>query len=333
MKRRSVTLVAMLAAQHAVVERFRRRQKDPRTTPMRSATAMSARASTSTPWRRKSPSASSWRRKWSARPRSSTIPIIAEYVNRVGQNLVRNSDAKVPFTIKVLDTEEVNAFALPGGFFFVNSGLILKADTEAELAGVMAHEIAHVAARHGTRQATKGAAHPTRHHSADLHGRLDRVRHPAGRRRCHPHGLPALLAAPWSAKPITWACSTCTSPGYDPTGVRGLLRKDSSPWKRRSPAPWPRSSPRTRMTDDRIKAAQDEIQKILTAEAGIRRQYLRIQRREGSPGDAAQPPQGGYNADPNRPTPAPRSRQRHRSRGSRTTTAPSRRPIRTSVPR
>src|SRR5271163_3802467 len=83
-------------------------------------------------------------------------PTIAEYVNRVGQNLVRNSDAKVPFTIKVIDTEDVNAFALPGGFFFVNSGLILKADTEAELAGVMAHEIAHVAARHGTRQATRG---------------------------------------------------------------------------------------------------------------------------------------------------------------------------------
>jgi len=83
-------------------------------------------------------------------------PVISEYVNRVGQNLVRNSDAKVPFTIKVIDTEEVNAFALPGGFFFVNSGLILKADTEAELAGVMAHEIAHVAARHGTRQATRG---------------------------------------------------------------------------------------------------------------------------------------------------------------------------------
>src|SRR5271170_2058313 len=83
-------------------------------------------------------------------------PVIAEYVNRVGQNLVRNSDAKVPFTIKVIDSDEVNAFALPGGFFFVNSGLIMKADSEAELAGVMAHEIAHVAARHGTRQATRG---------------------------------------------------------------------------------------------------------------------------------------------------------------------------------
>jgi beta-barrel assembly-enhancing protease len=82
-------------------------------------------------------------------------PVIAEYVNRIGQNLVRNSDAKVPFTIKVLEDPTVNAFALPGGFFFVDSGLILKADSEAELAGVMAHEIAHVAARHGTRQMTR----------------------------------------------------------------------------------------------------------------------------------------------------------------------------------
>jgi predicted Zn-dependent protease len=81
---------------------------------------------------------------------------ITEYVNRLGQNLVRNSEAKVPFTIKVIDSDEVNAFALPGGFLFVNTGLILKADNEAELAGVMAHEIAHVAARHGTKQATRG---------------------------------------------------------------------------------------------------------------------------------------------------------------------------------
>lgn len=83
-------------------------------------------------------------------------PVVTEYVNRVGQNLVRNSDARVPFTIKVIDTDVVNAMALPGGFFYVNSGLILRADSEAELAGVMAHEIAHVAARHGTRNQTKG---------------------------------------------------------------------------------------------------------------------------------------------------------------------------------
>jgi len=82
-------------------------------------------------------------------------PVINEYVNRIGQNLVRNSDAKVPFTIKVIDSDEINAFALPGGFFYVNSGLILAADEEAELAGVMAHEIAHVAARHAMQQMTR----------------------------------------------------------------------------------------------------------------------------------------------------------------------------------
>ncbi|HLK51918.1 MAG TPA: M48 family metallopeptidase [Candidatus Angelobacter sp.] len=84
-----------------------------------------------------------------------TDPTINEYINRVGQNLVRNSDAKVPFTIKVVDSDVINAMALPGGFFYVNSGLILAADNEAELAGVMAHEIAHVAARHTTRQLTR----------------------------------------------------------------------------------------------------------------------------------------------------------------------------------
>lgn len=83
-------------------------------------------------------------------------PIVVEYINKVGQNLVLHSDAKVPFTIKVVDADEVNAFALPGGFFYVNKGLILAADNEAELAGPMAHEIAHVAARHGVEQASKG---------------------------------------------------------------------------------------------------------------------------------------------------------------------------------
>jgi len=85
-----------------------------------------------------------------------TDPVIAEYINRVGQNLVRNSDAMVPFTIKVIDTDDINAFALPGGFFYVDSGLILAADDEAELAGVMAHEIAHVAACHAAREISRG---------------------------------------------------------------------------------------------------------------------------------------------------------------------------------
>jgi predicted Zn-dependent protease len=84
-------------------------------------------------------------------------PVVTEYVNRVGQNLVRNSDAQVPFTIKVIDSDDINAFALPGGFFYVNSGLILAAEEEAELAGVMAHEIAHVAACHAARENTRGS--------------------------------------------------------------------------------------------------------------------------------------------------------------------------------
>lgn len=84
-----------------------------------------------------------------------TDPVVVEYINRIGQNLVKNSDAKVPFTIKVIDTDEINAMALPGGFFYVNSGLILACDEEAELAGVMAHEIAHVAAHHAAREATR----------------------------------------------------------------------------------------------------------------------------------------------------------------------------------
>ena len=84
-----------------------------------------------------------------------TDPVIVEYVNRVGQNLVKNSDAKVPFTIKVIDSDEINAMALPGGFFYVNSGLIMNCDEEAELAGVMAHEISHVIAHHAARNQTK----------------------------------------------------------------------------------------------------------------------------------------------------------------------------------
>src|SRR5947209_3219462 len=82
-------------------------------------------------------------------------PVVSEYINRLGQNIVRNSDSQVPFTIKVIDSDDINAFALPGGFFYVNSGLILAADEEAELAGVMAHEIGHVAACHAARENTR----------------------------------------------------------------------------------------------------------------------------------------------------------------------------------
>jgi predicted Zn-dependent protease len=84
-----------------------------------------------------------------------TDPVITEYVNRLGQRIVGNSDAQVPFTIKVIESDEINAFTLPGGYLYVDTGLILAADNEAEVAGVMAHEVAHVAARHETRAKTR----------------------------------------------------------------------------------------------------------------------------------------------------------------------------------
>ncbi len=83
-------------------------------------------------------------------------PVITEFVNRISQNIVLHSDAKLPFTIKVIDSSDVNAFALPGGFLYVNRGLLEAADNEAEVAGVLAHEIAHVTARHGIEQMSKG---------------------------------------------------------------------------------------------------------------------------------------------------------------------------------
>ena len=82
-------------------------------------------------------------------------PVVVDYVNRLSQQIVKHSDAKVPFVVKVVDTDEVNAFAFPGGFFYVNKGLIIEADSESELAGVLAHEIAHVTARHATERMTK----------------------------------------------------------------------------------------------------------------------------------------------------------------------------------
>jgi predicted Zn-dependent protease len=190
-------------------------------------------------------------------------PVISEYVNRVGQNLVRNSDAKVPFTIKVVDSEEVNAFALPGGVFFVNSGLILKADSEAELAGVMAHEIAHVAARHGTRQATRGEI-------------------------VNFASLPLLFMGGWTGYAIQEAASLAIplgflrfsrafeseadmlgleymyKTGYDPTAFVDFFEKIQS-LEKTKPGVVSRVFSTHPLTDDRIKAAQKNIQDILAA--------------------------------------------------------------------
>jgi len=190
-------------------------------------------------------------------------PVIAEYVNRVGQNLVRNSDAKVPFTIKVIDSEEVNAFALPGGFFFVNSGLILKADNEAELAGVMSHEIAHVAARHGTRQATRGEI-------ANL------------------ASIPLIFMGGWTGYGIRQAASVLVpvgflkfsrgfeseadmlgleymyKAGYDPTSFVDFFEKIET-LEKRKPGTMAKVFSTHPMTDDRIRAAQKNIQDLLVA--------------------------------------------------------------------
>jgi predicted Zn-dependent protease len=190
-------------------------------------------------------------------------PVISEYVNRVGQNLVRNSDAKVPFTIKVIDSDEVNAFALPGGFFFVNSGLILKADNEAELAGVMAHEIAHVAARHGTRQATRGEI-------ANL------------------ATIPLIFMGGWAGYGAYQAASVLVpigflkfsrafeseadmlgleymyKTGYDPTAFVDFFEKIET-LEKRKPGTMSKVFSTHPLTDDRIKAAQKNIQEILKA--------------------------------------------------------------------
>jgi predicted Zn-dependent protease len=191
-------------------------------------------------------------------------PVIAEYVNRVGQNLVRNSDAKVPFTIKVIDSEEVNAFALPGGFFFVNSGLILKAENEAELAGVMAHEIAHVAARHGTRQATRGEI-------ANL------------------ATIPLIfMGGGWTTYGIYQAASVLVpigflkfsrgfeseadmlgleymyKAGYDPTAFVDFFEKIET-LEKRKPGTMAKVFSTHPMTDDRIRSAQKNIQNYLVA--------------------------------------------------------------------
>ncbi len=190
-------------------------------------------------------------------------PVISEYVNRVGQNLVRNSDAKVPFTIKVIDSEEVNAFALPGGFFFVNSGLILKAESESELAGVMAHEIAHVAARHGTRQATRGTI-------------------------ANFATIPLIFMGGWTGYGVRQAASVLVpigflkfsrafeseadllgleymyKTGYDPTSFVDFFEKIQT-LEKRKPGTMSKVFSTHPLTDDRSKTAQKNIQELLKA--------------------------------------------------------------------
>jgi predicted Zn-dependent protease len=188
-------------------------------------------------------------------------PVIAEYVNRVGQNIVRNSDAKVPFTIKVLDTEEVNAFALPGGFFFVNSGLILKADTEAELAGVMAHEIAHVAARHGTRQATRGDLMQIGTIPLIFMGGWAGYAIRQGAGLAIPMGY-LTFSRGFEKEADYLGLQYMYKSGYDPTAFVDFFEKIES-LEKKKPGSISKVFATHPMNDDRIKAAQNEIQTIL----------------------------------------------------------------------
>jgi predicted Zn-dependent protease len=188
-------------------------------------------------------------------------PVVSEYVNRVAQNLVRNSDAIVPFTVKVIDSNEVNAFALPGGFMFVNSGLLLKATNEAEFAGVLAHEIAHVAARHGTKQATRGQL-------------------------INLASIPLLMVGGWAGFAIQEAAGLAVplgflkfsrgmerqadqlgleylyKAGYDPTAFVDFFERIES-LEKRKPGTVAKVFSTHPMTGDRIKRAQDEIQNEL----------------------------------------------------------------------
>jgi predicted Zn-dependent protease len=190
-------------------------------------------------------------------------PVVTEYVNRVGQNLVRNSDARVPFTIKVIDSDEVNAFALPGGFFYVNSGLILRAQEESELAGVMAHEISHVTARHGTKNATKGEMMQLATIPLMLLG-------PAG---WAGYGLYEGLQM---AIPLTYlkfsrdaereadflGLEYMYKAGYDPNAFVTFFERIQADEKRR-PGTIPKVFSTHPPTPDRIEAAQKEIARIL----------------------------------------------------------------------
>ncbi|MDE3159667.1 MAG: M48 family metalloprotease [Acidobacteriota bacterium] len=189
-------------------------------------------------------------------------PILSEYVNRVGQNLVRNSDAKVPFSFKVIEADDLNAFALPGGYVFVNTGLIVMAEEEDEFAGAVAHEIAHVAARHMTRQATKSqiANIATVPLSVLLGGWAGVAARQAG-------GLAIPMTfLSFSRKDESEAdylgLQYMYAAGYDPNGAISIFEKLEA-LSRRKPGAVSRLFSTHPMDGDRIRNAEKEIQEIL----------------------------------------------------------------------
>jgi predicted Zn-dependent protease len=195
-------------------------------------------------------------------------PVVTEYVNRVGQNLVRNSDAQVPFTIKVIDSDVVNAMALPGGFFYVNSGLILAADEEAEMAGVMAHEIAHVAACHYGREMTRAnllqiASIP----AIFMGGWLG-----YGIYEGMGLGIPLTFlhfSRGFEAEADYLGIEYAYRAGYDPSGLVSMFEKLAA-MEKKKPGTLSKAFETHPPTPDRIEKSQDEIRKILPA----KQQYI-----------------------------------------------------------
>jgi beta-barrel assembly-enhancing protease len=192
-------------------------------------------------------------------------PVVTEYINRIGQNLVRNSDAQVPFTIKVIDSDVVNAMALPGGFFYVNSGLILAADEEAEVAGVMAHEIAHVAACHIARQMTRmQLAQLATIPLIFVGGGIGYGAYEAA----GPAAMMSLLKFQrgFEAQADYLGVQYMYRAGYDPSAFVSFFEKIQA-MEKKKPGAVSKMFDTHPQTPDRIEKSQEEIRKILPAKA------------------------------------------------------------------
>jgi predicted Zn-dependent protease len=190
-------------------------------------------------------------------------PVVTEYVNRIGQNLVRNSDAQVPFTIKVIDSDVVNAMALPGGFFYVNSGLILAADEEAEVAGVMAHEIAHVAACHAAREMSR--ANLMQMASIPLIFVGGGIGY-AGYEAAGIAGMFGILkfSRGFEAEADYLGIEYMYRAGYDPSAFVSFFEKVQA-MEKKKPGTLAKAFDTHPQNADRIQKSQDEIRKILPA--------------------------------------------------------------------